>query len=167
MNSYTVTYRHAHEYVDASDTDMAAIKAAEIIAQNYTEEQRGELLSITLHAQTGDLIFYTHAGEQEVPTVSEAKPSAPAPAKLPSRRQGGLTLSYSDGDLTVCSFGYSASLAAAWHEGELSHDKGRHEEKQLSAKQMKIVDEWMNCEGDYYEQNGWATWSEINEAMHG
>ena len=142
MNFYTVTFRYNEQQVNATDSDMAVIKAAEQAAEILTVADRGELVSITLHTDTGD-------------TVYEA-----ATTPLPSRRQAGLSLSYVDGDLFVTSFGYASSLMAASNEGELMHE--RHEPKILSDKRQRIVDEWMDRYDDYFEANGWQTWSEVN-----
>ncbi len=164
MTSYTVEFEYTSQLIEASDTDMAHFKSIE--ASGLSAEDRGELLSITVHHEAGDDKYLTAKGQQDPFATGKRmtageKPEAPKPVKLPSRRQGGLTLSYQDGDLFVTSFGYSASLACAFHEEELQHDKGRHEPKQLSAKQMRIVSEWMDCEGDYYDRNGWKTFGEI------
>lgn len=84
--------------------------------------------------------------------------------KLPSRRQGGMTLSYSGGDLFVTFFGYSASLSCASNEGLLMPTKyNRYDEYELKPNQQKIVDEWMARFDDYFEVNGWPTWADVNE----
>ncbi len=168
MSQYTVEFEYTSQLVDASDTDMAHFKAIE--ASEVSAEDRGELLSITVHDDenpANDQKYLTAKGQQDPFATGKRmtageKPEAPKPAKLPSRRQGGLTLSYQDGDLFVTSFGYSASLAAAFHEEELNHDAGRHEPKQLGHEQMQVVCEWLDREADFFEQNGWKTWGEIN-----
>jgi len=81
--------------------------------------------------------------------------------QLPSRRQKGLKLSYDSGDLFVSFFGYSASLSCAYNEEVLHHNY--REELELKPHQMKIINEWMDHFDDYFEQNGWKTWSEVNE----
>ena len=154
MTTYTVEFRYATYIVDADDSDMAVMKAANEAAEVVCEEDRGELLSITFDDQT----HYTAAGQKEY-TLGYTEEAV----KLPSRRQGGLTLSYVDGDLVVCSFGYSASLCCAANEGELNHDTScMREPKQLNEKQVKIVQNWLDHEEEFYTQNGWLTWEEMN-----
>ena len=82
--------------------------------------------------------------------------------KLPSRRQGGLTLSYDSGDLFVTFFGYNASLMAASNEGFLQPNNVMRDDYELNTRQQQIVDEWMDRYDDYFEANGWATWEEAN-----
>lgn len=166
MNGYTVHFKYAKEHVEASDSDMAVWKAAEIIAQDLTEEERGELVAVELHGKNGLSDFYyamTDMSSDEVDAVVTRKETRPKKAKLPSRRQHGLCLTYEDGDLFVVSFGYSASLSCAYHEELLEYNGawGR-EPKQLNAKQNEVVAQWMNHEADYYEQNGWKTWDEFH-----
>jgi len=166
MNAYTIHFKFAHEHVEATDTDMAVMKAAEIIAQDMTEEDRGELVAIELHGKNGmSNFFYTGADltSDKVEEIVTRKEARPAPKKLPSRRQRGLCLSYSHGDLFVSRLGYSSSLSCAYHEEVLHHDRGYRDDVELGRADMKVIEEWMNHEADYYETNGWATWSEVNE----
>lgn len=159
MNFYRVVFSNATVLIAATDSDMACINAAK---QN---DDAGDLLALALiDEETGlaqELVSNTTIDfgkdEEVLEFIRKEKLK-----RLPKRRQGGLTLSYAEGDLFVSSFGYSASLCCAWHECELEHNNDRHEPKQLSEKQRKIVDEWMRHEDDYYVLNGWKTWDEVN-----
>jgi len=72
---------------------------------------------------------------------------------LPPRQAHGVSLQSLAGDLFVTSFGYSASLLCAANEGELHWDgRAMREPKQLSPKQQRVVDEWMDHYDDYLAQ---------------
>lgn len=165
MNSYTVEFQYYKTTVEASDTDMAFMVAAVCADEVIDVEDRGELFSITLHADSGDHVFMSHAGMQILQRPADKEVTELPTSRLPSRRQAGLTLSYDNGDLYVTSFSYSASLMCASHEGELEYN-GYNMNRfplALNERQQAVVDTWMEREAEYYEKNGWATWSEVNE----
>ena len=143
------------QLVEAGDSDLAIWKAEAQCKEVVSEEDRGPLISLALLNDDGTPDLVMLAGTYEEP---EEKTKA-----LPKRRARGMTLSYSDGDLTVIRFGYSASLTCAANEGVLHPSNCMKEEMELSAADMKIVHEWADMEDAYYAKHGWKTWAEIYE----
>lgn len=169
MNSYTVHFRYAREHVDATDSDMAVMQAAKIIAQDLSDEERGELIAVELwntDRQEGEpesTFYYTAAGEADRFATSEIierdtmwAPKTEAP--LPPRRARGMSLSRWFCDIEqkwhfdVVRFGYSASLNCAYNEEELLGGRFGDSTSELSARDMEIVREWQHNEDRYIAQ---------------
>jgi hypothetical protein len=151
MTMYTLNYENvAGQRVEADGMDEAiwlGSPAAGRLAY-------GKLKSVELGGKTYWMAEFDPANQPEEVAVAPE-----TPAKLPSRRLGGMTLSYDDDTCTlwVNMFGYSASLACVENEGDLSWmGKGYREDYTLTAKQMKIVALWSQHEDEYYAKNKWA-----------
>ncbi len=184
MNKYYVTFEHGISFlVDATDSDMAVVSLLKewpgLRGQEVTslvilsDDGKGDVQlkvdaagrEVAMPELPGDFVAQREASVARVDALVTKAQTATKPSKnkLPSRRQGGMTLSYCEGDLFVTFFGYSASLAVAANEGQLHPTSmNRYDEYELTSRQQQIVDEWDRYQNEYYEANGWATWAELH-----
>ncbi len=143
MNNYRVEFENSVQLVEAGDSDFAVWNAQELAG-----DDAGALIDVVLLSEGTEMSL---RAKEEVEAVV-----------LPSRRQRGMVLAVeasdteSDVDLTVHFFGWGASLACAANEGVLYHwQKG---ERELTAQQYKIVEEWADYADlyieEFFEKNG-------------